>query len=796
MRSTKGQSPAMHAGSVLIRKLTFALAVFAMASVVVPAATLVSAIPAEAAVVRSISVEGNTRVDPETVRAYLTIKPGKSFGPGDIDESIATLFATGLFSDVQIVQRGSTLVVTVKENPIINRVNFEGNRGLSDETLAGVVQSKERSVLTTARVQSDVERILETYRRRGNYEASVEPKTIDLQQNRVDLVFEIDEGGKTQVARITFIGNHHFSDGRLRDVIKTRQSGYLGWLRTTDTYDPDRFAADQELLRRFYYNHGYADFRIVSSVADFDRERNTFFITYTLDEGDQYRFGDVEVDTTLSDLDPEDLRRGVDTRSGRVYSSELVEKTLENLTIEASKRGYAFAQVRPRGRRDFENHTISIDYQIDEGPRAYIERINIVGNSSTRDYVIRREFDIVEGDAYNRILVDRAERRLNALGFFETVRITTEPGSAPDRVIVNVYVEEKPTGKVSFGIGYSTSDGVIGDVSIEERNFLGRGQYVKFLVGGGENTTNIEFSFTEPFFMGRRIAAGFDIYNRTNDADSTQSYDQTLTGGGLRFGFPLNDQTTLQPFYRIYNRDIAIPNFTTEQNCIQNQTNVSDAVCQTEGTTLTSLIGASLIYNSLDNANFPRDGIFAKLTEEFAGVGGDTHFNRLSAEARLYKEIIPAWGVVGFLKAQGGIIQAIDDGLDLQDQFFIGGAVIRGFETSGIGPRDALTGDSLGGRYYIAGTAEASFPLPLIPEEIGFSAAVFTDAGSLWSADPDAVPVGVTVDSDDFDLRWTAGFGILWKSPLGPLRADFAWPILKNDADKTQVFRIGGGTRF
>lgn len=786
----------MHAYSNLIRKFVFILAFAVVGAVSVPVASFVVPSAAEAASVRSISVEGNTRIDAETVRAYLTIKPGQSFGPGDIDESIATLFATGLFADVQIVQRGSALVVIVKENPIINRVNFEGNRGLSDESLQGVVQSKPRSVLTRARVQSDVERILETYRRRGNYEASVTPQMIDLQQNRVDLVFEVDEGGKTQVARITFIGNKSFSDGRLRDIIKTRQSGFLGWLRTTDTYDPDRFAADQELIRRFYYNHGYADFRIVSSVADFDRERNTFFITYTLDEGPQYKFGEIEVDTTLSDLDPDQLRGSVDTRTGRTYSSELVEKSIENLTIEASKRGYAFAQVRPRGNRDFDNHTISIDYQIDEGPRAYIERINIIGNTSTRDYVIRREFDIVEGDAYNRVLIDRAERRLNDLGFFETVRISSEQGTAPDRVIVNVFVEEKPTGKVSFGVGYSTADGVIGDISIEERNFLGRGQYVKALVGGGENTTNVEFSFTEPFFLGRRIAAGFDVYNRTSDADSTQSYDQVLTGGAIRFGFPVSDDTTLQPFYRIYNRDIEIPDFTTEQNCFQNQTTVSDAVCQTQGTTLTSLVGASIIYNTLDNTIFPRDGIYAKFTQEIAGLGGDTHFSRTSGEASLYHELVPAWGVVGFVKAQGGMIQSLKDGLLLQDQYFVGGSVIRGFETSGIGPRDASTGDSLGGRYYVAGTAEASFPLPLIPEEIGFSGAVFTDAGSLWSADPDGLPPGTNVVSDDFELRWSAGFGILWQSPLGPLRADFAWPIVKNDADETQVFRIGGGTRF
>ncbi len=770
------------------RRLLASLALaLALVAVLAPAAL--------AAVVSRIVVEGNTRVDAETVRAYVTITPGRSFGPADIDESIDALFGTGLFADVAIAQRGSALVVTVEENPIINRVAFEGNRRLSDETLEGAVRSRSRGVLTRSSVQNDVQLILETYRRRGNYQASVDPKIIDLGNGRVDLVFEIDEGEKTEVARITFIGNNSFSDGRLRDVINTRESGLLGFIRTTDTYDPDRLLADQELIRRFYYNHGFADFRIISAVADFDRERNAFFITITVDEGDKYTFGEIEVDTTLRDVDPDALRRVVTTRSGRTYSSERVEETLENLTIEATNQGYAFAEVRPRADRNFADKTISIVYQVEEGPRAFIERINIIGNTTTRDYVIRREFDIVEGDAFNRILLDRAERRLNNLGFFETVRITTEPGTEPDRVIVNVFVEEKATGKVSFGVGYSTADGIIGDISIEERNFLGRGQYVKFLVGGGENTTNVEFSFTEPFFMGRRIAAGFDVYNRTQDATGTVAFDTRTTGGGVRFGLPINEPTTFEVYYQLFEREVTIPDF--NRSCVGNNAVLSRAICDSEGSTVTSLIGGALIFNTLDNQFNPRDGIFVRSTNEFAGLGGDVSFYRHRTRARAYKELVPSIGLLGMIGGEFGLIEGLGEDLRVQDQFFAGGAVIRGFETSGIGPRDAVTGDALGGRYLVAATAEAIVPLPLLPPEIGIRGAGFVDAASLWGADPDIIADNQNpVVSDDFDMRVSAGFGFQWASPFGPIRADFAWPLVKNDADEEQVFRLSGGTRF
>lgn len=770
-----------------IRVFALAIAVSSAGAFLPGNAAFFSVSQAEAAVARSIVVEGNTRVEDETVRAYVTIQPGQAYGAADVDESLKALFATGLFADVKISQRGGSLVVSVSENPIINKISFEGNKRLSDESLTGTIRSTERSVLTRARIQSDVQRILEAYRRSGRFRAQVEPKIIERSNKRADLVFEISEGDKTGVERITFIGNKNFSDGRLQDVIRTRESGLLSWLRTTDVYDPDRLAADQELLRRYYFKHGYADFRIVSAIAELDREQNVFYVSFTVEEGEKYTFGDIDVQTSLVSLDPEELRSVVRTTPGKTYNSELVDKSLEDLTLEVSARGYAFAQVRPRGDRDYENHTIAVTYYIEEGARAYIERINIRGNDRTREYVIRREFDIAEGDAYNRVLVDKAERRLKNLNFFKDVRITSERGSAPDRVVVNVDVVEQPTGEVSFGVGYSTSDGVIGDVSLSEKNFLGRGQYVRVAVGGGENKQTYEFAFTEPYFMGRRISLSLDAYRKVYDNTSTRIYDEETTGGGFAFGLPLrDDELRLNLFYKIYDTKIDLDSGSVS----------SPAIKDAAGQRLTSLVGYSLVYNTLDNNQAPREGIYGKFQQEFAGVGGDVSFIRTSVEGRFYHEVLPEWGVVGMLKGSAGHIAGVGERLRVNDHFFKGGEAVRGFDGNGIGPRD-VNGDALGGRLFVAGTAEATFPFPYIPKELGLSGAVFADAGSLWDADPDSTTaLGSTVSSNDFDLRASVGFGVEWRSPFGPLRADFAWPVLKNDSDSVQIFRLGGGTRF
>ena len=784
------------------RAVLLAAAVFCTGAVLPDAYGPLSVTSAEAAVARNIVVRGNTRIETETVLSYLTISVGRSYGPADIDESLKALFATGLFADVKIVPQGGTVVVNVTENPIINRVSFEGNKKINDDALKTAVRSSERTMLTRAKVQADVQNILEAYRRSGRYGASVNPEIIDRGNNRVDLVFEINEGKKTGVERITFIGNHAFSDGKLRDVIRTRQSGLLSWLRSTDTYDPDRLAQDQELLRQFYHKKGYADFYIVSATADLDRENNVFHVTFTVEEGEKYKIADVEVVSSLSAVDPEALRSQLRTHSGDTYNSLRVEQTVEDLTIKISEDGYAFAQVRPRGSRDYENKTISLTYYIEEGPRAYVERINVIGNDRTREYVIRREFDIVEGDAYNRALIDKAERRLKNLGFFERVAITTSPGSAPDRVVINVNVEEKPTGEVSFGVGYSTSDGVIGDVSISEKNFLGRGQYVKLGVGMGADTQSYQFAFKEPFFLGRRIGLDLDLYKLVNDSNDYRAYDETTTGGGFGFSLPLReDELTLRLFYKIYQTDLKDPDnkATGIANCAGS--GLSIAICDSLGTNLTSLAGYRFIYTTLDNNLDPTDGIYAAAGQEFAGLGGDSFYIKSTADVKYFKEILPDQGIVGALKVTGGHITALgSDRLRVPEQFMLGGNLVRGFENQGIGPRDAVTGDAIGGQLFFAATAEATFPFPGVPQEFGLSTAVFSDAGALWDADSGLVNLvnnnASSVNSNDFDLRASVGVGLRWRSPFGPLKADFAWPLAKNSVDKTQVFRLSGGTRF
>ncbi len=786
----------------ITRAVFLAAAVFSSGALVPDSFGPLSVTSAEAAVARNIVVRGNTRIEEETVLSYMTITKGRSYGAADVDESLKALFATGLFADVQIVPQGGTVVVTVTENPIINRVSFEGNKKINDDALKTAVRSQERSMLTRAKVQTDVQNILEAYRRSGRYGASVDPQIIDRGNNRVDLVFEISEGRKTGIERITFIGNHQFSDRRLRDVIRTRESGLLSWLRTTDTYDPDRLSADQELLRDYYHKKGFADFYIVSATADLDRENNVFHVTFTVDEGEQYKISDVEVVSSLSEVDPDSLQKMVRTKAGDTYNSLRVEQTVEELTLKVAEDGYAFAQVRPRGSRDYENKTISLSYYIEEGARAYVERINIIGNNRTREYVIRREFNMAEGDAYNRALINQAERRLNNLGFFERVSITSTPGSSPDRVIVNVRVEEKPTGEVSFGVGYSTSDGVIGDISITEKNFLGRGQFVKLGFGMGSDTQTYEFRFVEPFFMGRRVALDLDLYKTVNDSNSYRSYDEEVTGGGFGFTLPLReDELTLKLFYKIFDTELKDPDgvATGIGNCAGS--GLSIAICDSLGSRLTSLAGYRFVYNTLDNFQDPTDGFYVAAGQEFAGLGGDAQYIKTTAEAKAFRELLADWSLVGMFKIKGGHVMAIgDERLRVLEQFMAGGDLVRGFESQGFGPRDAVTGDAIGGRLFFGTTAEVNFPLFGLPPELGLSGALFADAGSLWDADSGLVNLvnanGSSVRSNDFDLRASAGMGIRWRSPFGPIKADFAWPFMKENADRTQMFRLSGGTRF
>src|SRR5712672_471067 len=539
-----------------------------------PAAMLaVLLVPSVAAAqtVSSIQVEGNRRVEIETIRSYFKAGPGGRLDQASIDDGLKALIETGLFQDVRISTAGGRLVVTVVENPVIGRVAFEGNKKIKDEQLSAEIQSKPRGTLSRPMVQSDAQRIAEIYRHSGRYDVRVTPEIIEQPNNRVDLVFTIAEGGKTGVKSIEFIGNQAYSAYRLRDVIKTRESNLLSFLGGNDVYDPDRVEADRDLIRRFYLKHGFADVQVVAALTEYDPERKGFLVTFKIEEGQQYRVASVEFQTSIATLDTASMRSFSRVTVGSVYNAEALEKSVEEMQIEASRRGYAFAIVRPRGDRNFETHTVSIVFAVDEGPRTYIERINVRGNTRTRDYVIRREFDISEGDAYNRALVDRAERRLKNLNYFKTVKITTEPGSSSDRVILVVDLEEKSTGDFSVSGGYSTTDGALAEVSISERNFLGRGLFAKASVSYGQYSRGYSLSFVEPYLLDYRVALGLDLFQRQQLANQFTSYGTKTLGFSPRLGLSLREDLSLQLRYSIYQQEIELPSFLA--NCNNNPSN-------------------------------------------------------------------------------------------------------------------------------------------------------------------------------------------------------------------------------
>lgn len=757
-----------------------------------------------------IVVQGSGRVDAETVRAYF-YNNGEPLTQAKIDEGVAGLRASGLFRDVRVSRSGGRLIVNVSENAVLNRVVFEGNKKIKSDVLASEVQSRPRGPFSREVVQADVQRIYEMYRRMGRFDVSVDPKTIDSSNGRVDLVFEIVEGKKTAVKSIEFVGNRAYSSGRLKDVITTAESGIMSILKNNDIYDPDRINADQELLRRFYLRNGYADFRIVSAQAEFVQDKGGFVITIVVDEGEQYRFGTVDVVSNIPGIESSQIRSGVHMSSGSVYNVELVDKSLEDISLLSARRGYAFAQVRPRGERDAANRLVNIAFVVEEGPRVYIERIQVRGNSRTQDHVVRREFDVAEGDAYNRVLIDRAERRLKMLNYFKNVRISSEPGSAPDRVVVNVDVEDQSTGEFSIGGGYVTNEGFIAEASVTERNFLGRGQYVR--LGGqlGARTTSVTFSFTEPYFLDYRLSAGFDIYHRRVNNSVVQVFDSTTTGGTLRVGLPVTDNITFMVRYNAYAQYINIQSAYVDcvgaytVACLGNG-EASMALRQlNDRTRFVSMIGYSLNYNTLDSSTNPSRGITAEFRQDFAGVGGDAQFLRTEADFRYYREIFSEY--IGMIRLQGGHILSLNGSpLAAVDQYFKGPEVVRGFSSNGLGPRDIATvsaakliPDSIGGTTYWGASAEVTFPLSFMPKDFGMRGAIFADAGAVFGYNAITTLNGLNVNLDgsaDHIVRSSVGLGILWASPFGPIRFDYAFVLSKGTYDQVQAFRFSGGTRF
>ncbi len=774
------------------------------AALVVPGALVVqfaAVSAAEAAVVSRVEVSGNKRIDADTIRNYVQIKPGKQFSSADVDDAVKTLFGTGLFSDVQINQVGSSLVIKVSEYKVVNQVLFQGNKKIKDAQLSMTVQLKPRGSFSQATLDSDVEAIKAAYRHIGRDDATVTPQIMDLGDNRVNVVFNINEGGRTKIAAVNFVGNHAYSSRRLADLIRTKRSNFLSFVLRDDVYDEDKLRADEELLRRFYYNHGYADFQVVSAYGQLDEATNQYTVTITVQEGDRYTFGDISVDSSIPEIDSKALESVVETRKGDVYSAKDVEDSIIALTEKVAGQGYAFAQVTPRGDRNFENHTISVVYTIDQGAKAYIERIDIRGNTRTRDYVIRREFDVSEGDAFNQVLIQRAKKRLEALDYFEKVDISTAPGSEPDQVILVVDVVEKSTGEFSIGAGYSTGGETPGPSitgSVTERNFLGRGQFIKLSAGGGRRSRDYAISFTEPYFLGRRIAAGFDIYRSSRQYRN--GYDSVVTGGTVRFGLPITQNITTQLAY-----NISQEKYEFDDSCLTagvydfTKCNISapirNAITDNPNWVKSSVSG-NVVYNTIDDVKNPHYGIYANAGIEVAGLGGDAKFVKYTARASVYQTLWEEADIVGVLSGGAGYMQSYgSNGLRLFDLFQSNDRMIRGFDYNGIGPA-ASNGaggyDHLGGTTYFNASAEAQFPLPLVPESLGLRGAVFADAATLYGN-----PIsGVDPSTVGSQLRASVGVGLMWASPFGPLRIDYAKPIKKQPTDDVQEFNFGISTRF
>ena len=727
--------------------------------------------------IKEVVVEGTQRIDPDTVKSYLLVQPGDAFDPSKIDRSLKSLFTTGLFADVSLRRQGDTLIVTVVENPVINRLAFEGNDEVDTADLRAEISLRQRVIYTRTKVQKDVKRILSIYRSYGRFAATVEPKVILLPQNRIDLVFEINEGDLTEIQSIRFVGNREFGDGRLRGMIRTKETTWWRFFSSDDKYDPDRLTFDRELLRRFYLSKGFADFRVMSAIAELTPDRKDFFLTFTVDEGTRYRFGKVDIEARLRDLNVEDIAESVTFEQDDRYDFDAINKSATRLTNRVGELGYAFVDIRPRINRDRKKRTIDVIFEVNEGPRVFVERIEIVGNVRTQDKVIRREFRLVEGDAFNTTKLRRSRQRIQNLGFFEALNVERLPGSAPDKSVIKAEVQEKSTGQLTFGAGFSSTNGILGDIGITESNFLGKGQELSLKLTLAALKSEIDLSFTEPYFLDREIRAGFDIFRLSQDLQDFSSFDTDTTGLRLRAGYKITEKIRQDWGYtfRISKiSDIA--------------TTASTLIRATKGTESTSQISHSITYDNLDSAISPTEGIIVRVRNDLAGLGGSIRHLRNKIKAVKYYPIADQW--VASVSGSAGHVIGLGDDVHVLERFFIGGDNLRGFATRGVGPRDSLTTDALGGEWMYTGSLQLSFPLGL-PERFGVGGRVFTDIGSTGQLEPSASFV-----DDVTSLRVGAGVGFTWLSPFGPVGMDTAVPLLKEDFDITENVRVNFGTRF
>ncbi len=790
-------------------------------------------------VIKTIQVQGNQRIEANTVASYLLFAPGDPYSETRLDTSIKTLYATGLFADVSIDPRDGNVLVSVIENPIINRVILEGNKSLKTDKITDEITAEPRSIFTRSSVQEDVTRIIELYRQSGRFAATVEPQVVQQPQNRVDLIFVITEGPVTGVKRINIIGNAEFPDRRLRKEMATTESSWYKFFSSNDNYDPGRLQFDQEQLRTFYTNRGFADFRVVSAVAELTPDQEDFYITFTVDEGEEYRWGEISVETELDSLSEDFLENLVPFRTGQIYNASRVEDAIDSLNFAAGIGGYAFVDIQPQIDRNRDTKTVDMVFNVIEGQRTYIERIDIVGNTTTLDSVIRREMELVEGDAFNRILLERSRSRVRSLRFFENVEITETQGSAPDRAVVEVAVTEQPTGELSFSAGFSSQDAFLVDLSITQRNLRGRGQLLRFVIRASSNRREIDLRFTEPRFLGRNLAASFNVFDVVLDFIDEAQFRQRRTGGQVSFAFPLTENTRFNGRYTLRREEIEFPGqddcpailagqTAATQNSLITQNLLSN--CEQLGGRLSSIFGYSFTWDRRNDPITPTGGFDLQLSQDLAGIGGDVRYLRTDVRAKAYKGLIK--DVIASASLSGGYIRGWGgDTATRQDRYFKGNTEFRGFDNLGVGPRivtfNADTGstlingqdgrgNALGGNAFGLATGEVSFPLG-IDSLLG---SLFIEAGTVGlldeeekfniiqsSADPNftvgsscegVTAAGVICQRTEDGLvpRVTAGVSVFWESPFGPIRFDFTEPLVKQPFDDRKSFQFTTSTRF
>ena len=728
--------------------------------------------------VRDIKVEGLERVEVETVLSYVDIKKNTIIDDAKMDASLKQLYATGLFNDVSLnMKNDGLLIIKVAENPIINKVLFDGNDKVDDEMLKGELQLAPRSTYSRAKVQEDVQRILEIYKRTGRYAVVVEPQIIERDQNRVDLIFKIDEGPLASINKVNFVGNKHYSDDDLQSEIMSKESRWYRIFSSAENYDSEKTNYDKELLRRFYFKRGYADFRVVSAVAELSPDKKSFVLTFVLDEGKRYKIRSLDIISDIADVDTAALKPAVQLETGDWYNADKVEKSVTALTDELGKKGFAFVDVEPEMTKDTAAGEIALTFHVKEGERIFVDRINITGNTRTYDKVIRREFRIDEGDAFNVSKIKDSRRNVENLDYFSKVNIETMPKD-DNKADINVDVEEKSTGYFNVGVGYSTVNGALVRTGVTENNFRGLGQRLGLDIGVSQRSQEYDVSFTEPYFLNRRLRAGFDLFRTEQDYQDEGSYDSESTGGRLRLGWNYTDDLSQQFRYTL--RQDKISNVDSE---------ASYYIKEEAGKYNDSSVGQTIVYDKRDSAFNPKEGYFISFGNDVSGLGGDEKY--LKFDAKLYQYYTLADYYTFKLFANAGYITGYG-GKDvrLSNRYYLGGSTLRGFDVAGIGARDKYTDDALGGNWMLYTGGEVMFPIGL--DELGIKGRTFVDMGMLGK--PDNINTSVVEYSSS--PRVAAGFGFQWLGPMGQIDIDFAFPIVKEDYDETQVFRLNFGTRL